>query len=148
MNNKEVLSLGFVLVLLIALIAVFPSVDSSNQIVAFATLNTEQITIDEYGKVDIITDGGSYILSLYDLTKDRKRAKFSLKSNPFSSNTDYFQQYFALDFDVRTISFFGNPLPIRVQPQKSKTLYLGDEQLYIELISIKNKQANIIIRKG
>lgn len=146
MNKKELLSLGFVL-LLVVILAISPDINANNQIVTFAILDTEQITIDEYSKVGITTDEGSYILSLYDITNDRKRAKFSLKSDPFSTDTDYFQQYFKLDFGVRTVSFFGNPLPIRVQPQKSKTLYLGDEQLYVELVSIKNKQANIIIKK-
>ena len=41
---------------------------------------------------------------------------------------------------------FRQPEQVYIYPEKSKTIVIGDEQVYVELVSIKNRKVELIIK--
>ena len=141
MKNKESV---FYLAFLVLLMVVAVIAPAHNNITTLAVADSEKVSIKLYSKLEIKTDSGTYFLTPYRITSDRKVANFVFTSDPQSGK--YFQQYFKLDRGGKTISMFRQAEEIYVYPERSKTIIIGEEKIYIELESIKNKVANLIIR--
>jgi len=146
---KEEMVLTGILLLLLASVGFVISDKvgvNQNKIVTLAVANQEFVNLAEYSTLEIEIDGELYFLHTLDVHYDRTKANFVLKS---ASDVNYIQRYFTLDIGPSSkINMYGEPEQIYFRAEKSKTIYIdGKERLYIELVSIKNHKANLMIKK-
>ena len=143
MDKNDLFSLSFILIVVVAILAVSPDVAHDN-IVAYATLDGDQIVIRQNSNILLDVGGVDYVLSLYRVTTNRKFINFKLYSYPLSAPNSY-QNYFRMDLKSRSATFFNDPKPAIVYPNKYKSFEFDSGNLNIELVSIGSNKATIKI---
>ena len=141
MNKNDLFSLSFILIVVVAILAVSPDV-AHNNIVAYATLENDNIVMEEHSSIQFNIGEIDYVLRLYKVASDRRSVNFKLFSYPLSDPVAY-QNYFKMDLRSHLTSYFNDPSPVVVHPNKYQIFELGEGTLNIELVSIGSNKATI-----
>lgn len=144
--DKQMIIYSLILLAILVLAVVSPKIQDVNPVIGLAIADQKVASLARYDTMTVSLGTEKYLLSVNNIAADRKSADFILESDT-KSGAPYFKQYFKLSFEGKDASMYGNPDIIRVYPNKSKVLYISDEKkLYIEILSIQNRQANLLIK--
>jgi hypothetical protein len=137
---------SIILLVIIALgIVLLPKTQDINPIVGLAITEQKSFSIAPYDTITMNLGGTNYYLYLSSISWSRDGADFILKSDLNAS--PYIQNYFRLNFDRVRTTMYKNPEIIYTQPQRTKTINVGKEKnIYIELVSIESRKANVIVK--
>lgn len=143
-NGVIILVLVFFAMLVVSIVS--PNVQNVSPIVTLAIADQEEVRMARYDNLELSLDGERYTLYLQDISWDRKSASFLIKSDP-ESGAPFIHEYFRLDFGWKAASMYKQPEQFLVFPDQSKIVYMGNgKELYIKLVSIESREANLIVK--
>ena len=140
---------GFLVLLLFSAFVVSDGLSAidGNKAVTLAIVDSIDTKMSKYNKLVIDFGDKIYYLYAYDIAKDRKHASFKLTSEP-NTGLAYIEHYFRLDISSQHRYHDETLKQYHIMVGKSKTIFIGNnEKLYIELLSIKNRKANLFIER-
>jgi hypothetical protein len=136
----------YVVLLLIVGVSLVVSSTPTN-VTTLAILETKQVALKATQNLRIDIEDRPYTLTALSVARDRSNANLVLRSDAHPDSL-FIQQYITLDMGPSSAPInFRESKQGYFRTEKSKTIYLGDKQLYIELMFIKNRAANLIIKQ-
>ncbi len=147
MEKRVIFILVFVL-LVFGISLVFSSdLNAGNKIVGFAVAEADEyLKVKRYNKIEIDLNNQTYYLEVLNVNRNKGKVDLSIKSDPSLGVNDYIEYYFSLILKPFSYADIDGE-QVYYRTRKSKTLYLGDDKLYIELDKIKNRRAYLIIKE-